>query len=342
MITSNFNVLIASYLEPELVERIRQVDQRLNVIYEPELLAVPEYPADHYGVANRTPEQEQRWLNLLREAEILFDFDHTHRQELPDLAPKLLWIQATSAGIGQFVNRYGYGTRLPHTILTTASGVHARPMAEFCIMAMLGHYKGLLSMVRNQQRKHWERSAGTELLGRTLAVIGLGNIGREVANMACSLGMTVIGSYTMTNSACVEHYYSRDQLHAMLPDADVVVMCVPHTPQTEKMIGKSEFDLMKAGAYFINIARGAVVDEPALIHALESGHLGGAALDVFQNEPLPTSSPLWEMENVLISPHSAGTSSRENERLTDLFCDNLRRFLDGHSLRNVLDPELFY
>jgi len=337
-----FNVLIASYLEPEFVERIRQVDQRLNVIYEPELLAVPQYLADHYSVAVRSPEQEQRWRSLLSQTDILFDFDYSHTQDLPELAPKLRWIQASSAGIGQFVNRNGYDTRMPNTIFTTASGIRARPLAEFCVMAMLGHYKGLLCMIRNQKQRLWERYASTDLQGRTVAVIGLGNIGREVASMACDLGMTVIGSYTVENSTCVERYYSRDQLHSMLSQADVVVLCVPHTPQTEKMIGKQEFDLMKPGAYLINIARGAVVDEQALIDNLQSGHLSGAALDVFQNEPLPASSPFWAMENVLVSPHSASTSNCENERLTDLFCDNIRRFLDGQPLRNVLDPALFY
>jgi phosphoglycerate dehydrogenase-like enzyme len=108
------------------------------------------------------------------------------------------------------------------------------------------------------------------------------------------------------------------------------------------MIGKAELALLKPGAYLINIARGAVVDEPALVEALRSGHLSGAALDVFDQEPLPASSPLWEMENVLVSPHSASTSDRENERLTDLFCDNLRRFLDSQPLRNVLNPDLYY
>jgi len=117
---------------------------------------------------------------------------------------------------------------------------------------------------------------------------------------------------------------------------------VPHTPQTEKMIGRKEFALLPRGAYFINTARGAVVDESALIEALQSGHLSGAALDVFAEEPLPLSSPLWEMPNVVVSPHSASTSDRENARITELFCDNLRRFLKGEPLRNVLNTERMY
>ncbi len=339
---NRYTVLIASYLEPRLVERIRRVDPRLDIIYEPELLAAPDYPADHYGEARRTPKQETRWRGLLRQADILFDFDYSHRPDLPDLAPQIRWIQASSAGIGQFVKRHGYDKRLPNTIITTSSGIHARPLAEFCIMAMLMHFKNILPMLRNQQLKRWERFAGQDLEDKTLAVIGLGKIGTMVANMACSLGMTAIGSDTMNDSTCVERYYRRDRLPEMLPQADVLVLCVPHTPLTEKMIGQAELSLLKPGAYLINIARGAVVDEAALIEALRSGHLSGAALDVFKDEPLPLTSPLWEMENVILSPHSASTSDRENERLTDLFCDNLRRYLDGQPLRNVLNPELYY
>ena len=337
-----YKVLVASYLEPEHVNRLRQVDGRLQIIYEPGLLAQPSYPADHYGVPQRTPEQEARWRELLGQADILFDFDYSHRPDLPELAPQLRWVQATSAGIGQFVKRYGYDTRLSGTTFTTSSGIHARPLAEFCVMAMLMHYQQALPMLRNQQRRRWERFAGTDLEGRTLAVIGLGHIGNQVARMACGLGMRVIGSNAAAPEPCVERLFPSERLHEMLSLADVLVLAVPHTPQTEKMIGKPELDLLKPGAYLINIARGAVVDEPALIEALRAGHLGGAALDVFEHEPLPESSPFWDMENVLVNPHSASTSDRENERLTDLFCDNLKRFVNGQPLRNVLQPERYY
>ena len=337
-----YKVLIASYLEPELVERLRHVDGRLQIIFEPDLLAKPSYPADHYGVPERTPEQEARWRELLGQADILFDFDYSHRAELPELAPQLRWVQASSAGIGQFVKRYGYDTRLPGTTFTTASGVHARPLAEFCLMAMLMHYKQALPMLRNQQRHHWERFAGTDLEGRTLAIVGLGHIGAQVAQMACSLGMTVLGTDAAAPEPCVARLFPPERLHKMLPLADVLVLAVPHTPLTEKMIGTPELALLKLGAYLINIARGAVVDEPALIEALRSGHLGGAALDVFEQEPLAETSPLWDMENVLINSHSASTSDRENERLTDLFCDNLQRFVNGQPLRNALRSARYY
>jgi phosphoglycerate dehydrogenase-like enzyme len=344
MNTASYTVLICSYLEPEYVERIRHVDDRLNVIYAPELLRPPRYAADHHGdpTFQRTPEQEARWRELLTHANILFDFDPTHRADLPELAPHARWIQATSAGIGQFVKGQGYDTRMPNTIFTTASGVHARPLAEFVVMALLMHYKGAWRMIGARERRHWERYAGTDLEGRTLAIVGLGRVGSEIARMCRGLGMTVIGTDVRPAAEPVDRYYEPSRLSAMLSQADVLVVMVPHTPQTEKMIGARELALLPRGAYVINIARGAVVDEPALIEALRSGHLGGAALDVFAEEPLPPSSPLWAMPNVLISPHSASTSDRENARITELFCDNLRRFLRGEPLRNILNPERMY
>jgi len=335
-------ILIASYLEPELVERIRQVDSRLRVIYEPDLLGKPRYAADHSAPHERTPEQEAQWRALLAQADILFDFDQTHRPDLPELAPHVGWVQSTSAGIGQFVKNMKYDQRMPNTIFTTASGIHARPLAEFVVMAVLMHYKGALRMFRDQHRKHWERYAGTDLEGRTLAIVGLGRVGSEIARLSRALGMTVIGTDVKGSPEVVDRYYELGQLHAMLPVADVLVLIVPHTPQTAKMIGAKELSLLPRGAFFINIARGAVLDEPALIEALRSGYLSGAALDVFTEEPLPPSSPLWEMPNVLVSPHSASTSDRENARITDLFCDNLRRFLNGEPLRNVLNTKLLY
>lgn len=334
-------VLIASYLEPEHIERIRQVDSRLEVIYEPELLAAPRYPADHYGVPIRSPEQEARWRQLLGQADILFDFDFSHREDLPELAPRVRWIQATSAGIGQSIRRMGYDRRMPGTIFTTASGVHARPLAEFVVMAILMHLKGARRMLLDQQRQHWERYAGADLEGRTMAIVGLGRIGAQVAQTCRLLGMRVIGT-SRHPGQCVDQFYELSQLHEMLPMSEVLVLAVPHTPATENMIGAAELALLPRGAYLINIARGAVIDEVALIAALRSGRLSGAALDVFDQEPLPPTSPLWDMPNVLVSPHSASTSGRENERITDLFCDNLQRFLNGEPLCNVLDVERMY
>ena len=340
--TTQYTLLITSYLKPEHVERIRRADERLRVIYEPDLLGKPRYAADHTAPHTRTPADEARWRTLLAQADILFDFDPTHRKDLPDLAPNVRWIQATSAGIGQMVQQFGYATRMPNTVFTTASGVHARPLAEFVVMAVLIHFKGALRVIDHQARRHWERYAGTDLEGRVLALVGLGRVGSEVARLCRAMGMTVYGTDLNPAPDAVDRYFEPGQLSAMLPLADVLVVIVPHTPQTEKLIGARELALLPRGAFFINIARGQVVDESALVDALRSRHLSGAALDVFAEEPLPPGSPLWGMPHVLVSPHSASTSDRENGRIVDLFCDNLRRFLNGQPLRNVLDPPRMY
>jgi phosphoglycerate dehydrogenase-like enzyme len=343
MTKTHYNLLITSFLEPEWVEKIEAVDPRLNVINRPDLIGIPRYAADHTApLRELSPAQEAKWRALLAEADILFDFDWHRAAELPDLAPNVQWIQATSAGIGQFVARNRYGERMPNTRFTTASGVHAVPLAEFCMMAMLMHFRGLAHLQSEQARHHWERFATTDMTDKTVAIVGLGRIGKEVARLSKAFGMRVIGTKARENDAQVDEFYPPDRLHEMLGVADVVVLIVPHTPDTEKMIGAPEFTAMKNGAYLINIARGAVVDEPAMIEALQRGKLAGAALDVFAVEPLPAESPLWEMPNVLVSPHSASTSDRENERIVDLFCDNLRRFLDGQPLRNQLDVERMY
>jgi glyoxylate/hydroxypyruvate reductase len=344
---STYNLLIASYLEPEHVERIRALDARLDVVYEPDLLPTSRYAGDHYNRIDRTPEQQARWNELLGRADILFDFDYSNFQDLPDLAPNVRWMQCTSAGIGQTVRRYSYDKRMPQTVFTTASGVHAAPLAEFCIMTMLMHNKGAARMFRAQQRNHWERYAGTDLRGRTLVIIGVGKIGREVARLAQAFGMNVIGIKRSVAGADlaalhVDEVYAAEDLHKALPRAEYLALVAPHTDQTDKLLGADELALLPPDAFFINIGRGATVDEPALIEALRSGRLGGAALDVFAEEPLAPESPLWGMPNVLISPHSGSTTDRENGRITDLFCENLRRYLAGEPLLNVLNIGTLY
>ncbi len=337
-------VLITTYLEPEFIEQIRHEVPGVEVLYHPELIAKPAYIADHYALPQRTPEQEVAWRTLLGQADILFDFDPTHREDLPDLAPNLKWIQATSAGIGQLVKRLHYAERTKW-IFTTAGGVHARPLAEFVIMAMLMFAKDYAYLQREQANRHWQRYCGGELAGKTVGIIGLGRIGLEIARLAQAFDMRVVGNRRrITNEPVpyVDILWGTNELPMLLHEANYLVLAVPHTSETEKLIGAKELELLPGDAVLINIARGAIVDEGALIEALRSGHLRGAALDVFQKEPLPPDSPLWTMPNVLISPHSASTASTENQKLTSLFIDNLKRYLSGRPLLNVLDTALLY
>jgi len=330
------------------VDQIRAVSPRLEVVYEPHLLPAPRYVADHVGEAFERPEEdERRWTSLLAEAEVLFDFDRTHMEDLSERAPSLSWVQATSAGIGQLVAKHRYAERMPETVFTTASGVHAIPLAEYTLMSILMFRRKVPQMLTDQRELRWRRFASTDLTGRSLVVVGGGSIGREVARLASSFGMRTIGvKRTVAGvdpaSLHVEALYPFNELHAALGGAEHVVLSAPHTPETERMIGATELALLASGAIVVNVARGALIDESALVDALESGHVGGAALDVFQEEPLSPDSPFWAIPNVLVCSHSAGTSDHENERITDIFCENLRRYLAGEPLLNVLDTATMY
>ncbi|MEQ8363313.1 MAG: D-2-hydroxyacid dehydrogenase [Cyclobacteriaceae bacterium] len=344
----NYTILIASYLEPEHIERIKRAAPQCEVIYEPELIAAPRYAADHKGEPiKRTPEQEQRWLSFLKRTDILFDFDQTHLKDLPELAPNVKWMQATSSGIGQALHKLQYAERMPNTVFTSARGVHDQPLAEFCLMVMMAFNKKLIHTLESQKKKHWERFAGTDLRGKTIGIIGMGKVGQRVGQLCQCFGMKVVGVKRDTKgiepaSVFAEELYNQSELEKMLPRAEYLVLIAPHTPETENMIGEKELMLLPKGAILINIGRGALIDEPALIHALQSGHLGGAGLDVFAVEPLPNNSPLWEMPNVIVSPHSGSTSDRENELITDVFCDNLKNYLEGKPLINVIDTKKMF
>lgn len=340
-------ILIASWLEDELVARIRRAAPWAEVVHEPSLLRPPRYPADHTGRAvERSPEEEREWRAHLSRATILFDFDRTHREDLPLLAPRVRWIQATSSGIGQFVHRMDYAARMPDTVFTTARSVHSRPLAEFAMMCMLGHVRGLLPIMKAQRERRWERLAGSDLEGRTVLVVGYGAIGQEVGRLASAFGLTVLGIRRRPEERVEGHeadeMHGPESLHDLLPRADFLVLSMPHTADTEEMIGAAELAALPAGAAVVNVGRGSLIDEPALVRALEEGQLGAAYLDVFAEEPLPRDSPLWSLPNVLVSPHSGSTSDRENARITDVFCDNLARWRAGEPLRNRLDPARLY
>lgn len=344
----SYTILIASFLEPEHVERIKLAAPLCEVIYEPELIAAPRYAADHKGEPiKRTPEQERKWLSLLKRTDILFDFDQTHLKDLPELAPNVKWMQATSSGIGQALHKLQYAERMPNTIFTSARGVHDQPLAEFCLMVMMAFNKKLIHTLESQKRKHWERFAGTDLRGKTIGIIGMGKVGQRVGQLCQCLGMKVLGVKRDTHgveptSVYADELYDQNELEKVVPRAEYLILIAPHTPETEKMIGEKQLLMLPKGAILINIGRGALIDEPALVNALQSGHLGGAGLDVFEVEPLPQDSPLWDMPNVIVSPHSGSTSDKENELITDIFCENLKRYLEGKPLINVIDMEKMF
>jgi glyoxylate/hydroxypyruvate reductase A len=334
-------VLLASPLEPEFAERIAAVDERLLVTYRPELVGAPRYPGDHHPPVTLTPAQTEEWAGLLAQAEVLFDVDQPSTQGLLSRAPSLRWIQSSSSGIGEWVRRLGLvGSDVT---VTNAAGIHATPLAEFVIFAMLYFAKRWPRMVEEQHAHHWERCATDSLPGKTLGIIGLGNVGRHVAQLAKPFGMRIIGTRRSGAADPVaDRVYTPDQLESVLRESDYLALCVPLITETETLLGARQLAALKPGAVLINIARGAVVDEAAMVEALRSGRLAGAALDVASHEPLAADSPLWDMPNVLITPHSMSTAFDENERLVDLFCDNLRRYLASQPLRNEFNKSRGY
>lgn len=327
-------VAIASPLEPELAERIAAAfPTRVEVRYRPELMPVPRYAADHGDAAfRRTPDQSTAWRAMLRDAEATWDFPTDGEAGPLDLCPGLRWVQTTSAGVGPTARRLGLaGTSV---LVTTASGIHAGPLAEFVFAALLHRVKEIPALQADKAARRWGRFCAGELRGQTLAIVGPGRIGREVARIGRAFGMTVWAMARDNGPGRaavlgVDRVWDRDGLRQMLAGADAVVLATPLTAETEGMIGPGEIAAMKRGAMLVNIARGAVIDEDALIAALRSGQVGFAALDVFRTEPLPVDSPFWDLPNVLINPHSASTAWGENERLTDIFIRNLGLWLDG-------------
>ena len=291
-------------------------------------------------------------------AEVLYTFAALprSRQEMP----RLRWIQLHSAGADHLSEWLKNQTDI---VITTASGIHAVPMAEYTLMMMLALIRRLPRMLHYQRRQEWPSDrwrlfSDGELRGSTLGIVGYGSVGREIGRLAKAFGMRLLAmrrhggrredpGYVEPGTGdpqgtLPDAWYTPDQLLEMLPQCDFVVNVLPLTPETREVFDARAFAAMKPTAYFINIGRGGTVDEAALVRALEQGDIAGAALDVFEKEPLPSDSPLWRMENVIISPHISAFSTRYDDRAMTLFITNLQRYLKGEPLFNVYNPKLKY
>lgn len=342
-------VVVTSFFEEEYIQQIRETDGRLEVLYREELVPPPRWGGDHAGPAGwrRSPEQEEEFLVMLAEAEVLFNFPRGHIEDLARVAPKLRWVQGSMAGAGEISAR----ANLQETAITvtTASGVFSSSLAEFALAGLLSHAKRLDSLRNDKQNKLWREDFVSETLrDKTLCIVGMGSIGRAVAGLARPFGMRILGvKRTVREEEPAHDYadelYTTEHLGDALREADYVVATLPSTPETEHLLDERTIRGMKPGAYFVNVGRGKVVDEGALTGALKDGHLSGAALDVFEEEPLLEESPLWGLENVVISPHATdNVPDLTNRLLADLFRENLRRYLAGEDLVNVLDKRLLY
>jgi phosphoglycerate dehydrogenase-like enzyme len=345
-------VLVASPLEAELAARIQAADPRAEVHFEPDLLPRARYPADHLGdpAFRRDPAGEARWRELLHRAEVLFGVPGDSADALAQVVtglPELRWVHATSAGAGEQVRKAALPPEaLERVAVTTSSGVHAVPLAEFAVLGLLAVAKELPRFVEDQRARAWPetRQPLRELSGQTLFLVGLGEIGREVARLGKALGMRTVG-FRRTEGPppeWVDEVHGPQRLTELAGRADAMVVSLPMTGQTAGLIDRATIERLPAGCIFVNVGRGGVVDEPALVDALRHRRIAGAVLDVFATEPLPATSPLWTLPNVLVTPHAAALSARENERIVELFCDNLRRYLDGRPLVNKVEPGVYY
>jgi phosphoglycerate dehydrogenase-like enzyme len=250
------------------------------------------------------------------------------------------------AGAGEVAKKAGLVET--DVVVTTASGVYSSPLAEFVVMAMLQHAKNLDMLRRDKAERAWRQTHTETLEGKTLCIVGVGSIGQAIAERVRPFGTRVVGVKRTVREddpawRHADELYPTERLRDALGEADYVAVTLPGTPETRHLVDAGAIEAIKPGAYFVNVGRGTVVDEGALVEALRGGHLSGAALDVFEVEPLPQESPLWELDNVIVSPHATDmVPSLINKRQTDLFCENLRRYLDEEPLVNVLDKELLY
>lgn len=283
----------------------------------------------------------------LADAEIIFTI--SLRPEQFDVARKLRWIHAPTAAVHQFLFPELVNSEV---VLTNSSAVHGPVVAEHVIALIFALARKIPQAARFQEKCEWGQDAiwnagwhPREIAGATLGLIGLGSIGRAVARAASALGMRVIAVRERVEKEKPEgvlQVFGTDQLENLLAQSDFVVIAAPVTPATQKLINAERLDLMKADAYLINVGRGAQVDEAALAEALRNRKIAGAALDVFEQEPLPKESQLWGFDNLLITPHTAGLTDKLWQRHYELFSENLKRYLAGKPLLHMVDKKKGY
>jgi phosphoglycerate dehydrogenase-like enzyme len=271
-------------------------------------------------------------------------------------APHLTWVHSATSGVERALTPAAMARDI---LVTNARGVFSRPIAEHVLLMILAISRHLPDLVELQRERTWQPLEGRELRELTIGIVGYGSLGRSVASLASAFGARVIamrrraGEPEASGTAAddpdafpfeprVDRIVGPDGLRALLAESDIVVLAAPLTPETESMIDEAAIAAMKRDAWLINVARGRLIDDRALLRALRDNRIGGAALDTFRDEPLPQSSPYWELPNVILTPHTAWSSARVLDRSIDLFCDNLVRFSRGQELRNVVDPTAGY
>jgi D-2-hydroxyacid dehydrogenase (NADP+) len=278
---------------------------------------------------------------LLTRAEIICGYWPT--KDLLARAPSLKWFHTLLTG----VDRPGFPEIIrSQVILSNSAGIHSVQVSEWALMLMLNLAKQVSHFFKMQQGKKWEAVIPPVLEGKTLGILGLGNIGKRVAKLGKAFGMRVIATEQIVKEATtaenVDSLLPANGLNQLLAESDFVLISLPATPETIKLIGEKELRGMKRSAFLINVARGTIIDEAALVHALKEKWISGAGLDTVAREPLSPESELWDLPNVIITPHVAGRRDDYNKVAVPLFCENLKRYLNHETLINLLNKERGY
>lgn len=340
--SDTIKVIVTVQFEEEILQRFRDVSPRLEILHR---------PARTYTDIGG---------HVWEEGEVLYT-----AQVFPpeDGMPKLKWIQSHFAGVDQVLKQPLIHNR-PDLLITSTRGIHATNMGEYAFTMILALARHLPAIMADQRQQEWsderyQKFLPLELRGATVGIVGYGAIGREVARLAKAFGMRVLASKRNAKKVDeTEHYlvegtgdmhgelfdrlYPPQALATMVKECDFVVLILPITEDTQNLYSEKVIQAMKPGAFLINMGRGGVVDEKALLAALKSGHLGGAAMDVFAQEPLPDDDALWSAPNLIITPHIAGNTATYNKKAAQVFEENLRRYLENKSLINVVSLEAGY
>lgn len=339
-------VVIATPLALEHVELLRRLEPRLDIVHDPALAGPPsDNWMEHY---ERPPELQAAYEAYVDSAEVLYGVpDQSGRALARTVAanPGLRWVHTIPAGGGQQVRAARLSRDdLERIVFTTSAGVHAEPLAEFAVFGVLAGAKLLPWLLAEQAAHRWaERRVMPIARDMTVAVVGLGAIGRLTAQKLDALGYTVVGVHRrQVEAPGVQRIHGVDELPAVVAQADAVVLALPGTEQTRELFSAEVLAAVKPGITVVNVGRGTTVDEPALVAALQDGRVGLAVLDVTFVEPLPPESPLWDLPNVVLAPHTAAISPHEPRLIAELFADNARRLLDGVEPRNRVDTVEFY
>lgn len=333
-------VLVTTSFGPKLIDRIRAVSSALAV--------------SQMDLAQKSWPKGQSTT-----AEVIYTYGTSYLPPL-ELAPKLRWVQFHSAGVDRVLESDIWHSDI---LITSTSGIHGPNMGQYVIAQMLAWANRVPAWIATQRsgkwpKERWNKFLPDELRGQTIGILGYGSIGREVARLAKAFGMTVLASkrnvrdikdhgYTIPGAGdpqgdMADRLYPAAAARSMVAECDYVIVTLPLTPATRHLVDEKMLRAMKSSAILVNVGRGAIVDEAALIKALKKGWIAGAGLDVFETEPLPAESPLWKMDNVLLSPHVSGFTDHYDDRAVDLFCANLSRYLAGETLINLVDRQTGY